>query len=73
MRRFLSRAAHSGRRVGIALAVSVLAGLTSVAATVPSAPSAGAAPTSGYWLVGTDGGIFSFGRPPSWARPAPSS
>jgi hypothetical protein len=33
-----------------------------VAATVPSAPSAAAASTSGYWLVGTDGGIFSFGK-----------
>ena len=62
MRRFFCRAARSGRRVGIALAVSVLAGLTSVAATVPSAPSAAAASTSGYWLVGTDGGIFSFGK-----------
>jgi hypothetical protein len=62
MRRFFCRAAHGGRRVGIAVAVSLLAGLTSVAATVPSAPSANAASTSGYYLVGTDGGIFSFGK-----------
>jgi hypothetical protein len=58
MRRFLCRAARNGRRVGLALSVVLLAGLTSVA-TVPSAKAA--ASTSGYWLVGTDGGIFSYG------------
>jgi hypothetical protein len=62
MRRFFCRAARGGRRVGIALVVALLAGLTSVAAGVPSAPSASALSTSGYWLVGTDGGIFSFGK-----------
>jgi hypothetical protein len=62
MRRFFRRAAHGGRRVGLALAVALLAGLTSVAASIPSAPSASALSTTGYWLVGTDGGIFSYGR-----------
>jgi hypothetical protein len=62
MRRFLSRAAHRGRRVRIALAISILAGLASVTAGAPSAQSAGPATTSGYWLVATDGGIFSFGK-----------
>jgi hypothetical protein len=62
MRRIFRRAAHGGRRVGLALAVALLAGLTSVAATVPSAPSASALSTSGYWLVGTDGGIFNYGQ-----------
>ena len=58
MRRFLCRAARNGRRVGLALTVALLAGLTSVA-TVPTAKAA--ISTSGYWLVGTDGGIFSYG------------
>jgi hypothetical protein len=62
MRRFFRRAAPGGRRVGLALAVALLAGVTSVAATIPAAPSASALTTSGYWLVGTDGGIFSYGR-----------
>ena len=62
MRRIFNRAARGRRRAGIALAVALLAGLTSVAATVPSASSASAATTTGYWLVGTDGGIFSFGK-----------
>jgi len=58
MRSFLSRAARGGRRVGIALAVTLLAGLTGVA-NIPTAKAA--IGTSGYWLVGTDGGIFSYG------------
>ncbi|HTC80093.1 MAG TPA: cadherin-like domain-containing protein [Acidimicrobiia bacterium] len=62
MRRIFRRAAHGGRRVGLALTVAVLAGLTSLVGTVPSARSASAPSTSGYWLVGTDGGIFSYGR-----------
>ncbi|HYT38902.1 MAG TPA: cadherin-like domain-containing protein, partial [Acidimicrobiia bacterium] len=62
MRRFIRRTARGGRRVGLTLAVALLAGLTSVAASIPSAPSASALSTSGYWLVGTDGGIFSYGR-----------
>ena len=63
MRRFFGRAAQRGRRVGLGLSVAVLAGLTSLVATVPYARSASApASTSGYWLVGTDGGIFSFGN-----------
>ena len=62
MRRFLFRAARRGRRVGIVLSVALLAGLTSVATGVPSARSATEPATSGYWLVGTDGGIFSFGK-----------
>src|SRR5947207_362468 len=61
MRRFIRRTARGGRRVGLTLAVALLAGLTSVAASIPSAPSASALSTSGYWLVATDGGIFSFG------------
>jgi Big-like domain-containing protein len=59
MRRFLCRAARSGRRVGLAVSLALLAGLTSVA-TVPDAKAAST--TSGYWLVGTDGGIFSYGQ-----------
>ncbi|MEW6474748.1 MAG: cadherin-like domain-containing protein [Actinomycetota bacterium] len=62
MRRFLNRAARSWRRVGIVLAVALLAGPASVAATGPTDRSAAAATTAGYWLVGTDGGIFSFGQ-----------
>ncbi|HVW33857.1 MAG TPA: Ig-like domain-containing protein [Acidimicrobiia bacterium] len=62
MRRIFRRAAHAGRRVGLAVLVSLLAGLTGVAASVSAAPPASALDTSGYWLVGTDGGIFSFGR-----------
>jgi hypothetical protein len=62
MRRFFCRAAQGGRRVGLVLVVALLAGLTSIAAGVPTAPPAAAATTSGYWLVGTDGGIFSYGR-----------
>jgi len=58
MRRFVCRAARRGRRVGLALTVSLLAGLTGVTA-VPTAKAATS--TSGYWMVGTDGGIFSFG------------
>jgi hypothetical protein len=62
MRRLFGRAAQRGRRVGLGLSVAVLAGLTSLVGTVPSARSAPPAATSGYWLVGTDGGIFSFGN-----------
>ncbi|HEY4411177.1 MAG TPA: cadherin-like domain-containing protein [Acidimicrobiia bacterium] len=61
MRRFFRRAPRGGRRVGAALAVSLLAGLTSLVAAVPSAPPASALSTSGYWLVGSDGGIFNYG------------
>jgi len=63
MRRFIGRAAQRGRRVGIGLSVAVLAGLTSLVGTVPSARSAALpSATAGYWLVGTDGGIFTFGQ-----------
>ncbi|HYH49499.1 MAG TPA: cadherin-like domain-containing protein [Acidimicrobiia bacterium] len=63
MRRFFRRLAPSRRRVGIVLAAALLAAPTSVAATTgPSERTAAAAQTSGYWLVGTDGGIFSFGK-----------
>jgi hypothetical protein len=55
----MCRAARNGRRVGLALSVALFAGLTSVA-TVPTAKAA--ISTSGYWLVGTDGGIFSYGQ-----------
>ena len=58
MRRILCRAARNGRRVGLVLSVALLAGLVSVA-TVPTAKAA--ITTTGYWLVGTDGGIFSYG------------
>ena len=62
MRRFCFRAARRGRRVGLVLTVALLAGLTSLATGVPSARSATESATSGYWLVGTDGGIFSYGK-----------
>ncbi len=58
MRRFFSR---HGRRLKLVVTVGLLAGLTSVV-TVGSAPSSAAPSTSGYWLVGTDGGIFSYGK-----------
>jgi hypothetical protein len=61
MRRFFRQAAHGRRRVGLLLAVGLLAGLT-VVTGVPYGPSASASTTSGYWLVGTDGGIFSYGK-----------
>ena len=53
----------SGRRF-VALAFSVLAVVASATtAVVLRAPErAGAAGTSGYWLVGTDGGVFTFGQ-----------
>jgi L-ascorbate metabolism protein UlaG (beta-lactamase superfamily) len=59
MRRLLCGTARRGRRVGLALSVALLAGLTGVA-TPP--PAKAATSTSGYWLVGTDGGIFSYGQ-----------
>jgi len=59
MRSWIRRAALGGRRVRVALAVSLLAGLSGVAATVPAAKAATS--TTGYYLVGTDGGIFSYG------------
>jgi hypothetical protein len=62
MRRFFGRAAQRGRRVGLGLSVAVLAGLTSLVATVPARSAAVPPGTSGYWLVGTDGGIFSYGK-----------
>jgi hypothetical protein len=64
MRRLFSRVARSRRRVGILLAATLLVGPTSVAATTgsPDRTAAAAAQTPGYWLVGTDGGIFSFGK-----------
>jgi hypothetical protein len=62
MRSVFRRAARNGRRAGLVVAVALLAGLTSIVAGVPSAPSASAQSTSGYWLVGTDGGIFSYGK-----------
>jgi hypothetical protein len=46
----------------LVLAAGLLAGVTGVVAGVPSASPASAATTSGYWLVGTDGGIFSYGK-----------
>ena len=33
-------------------------------------PAVDAGPGSGYWLVGADGGIFSFGSPSTTAPPA---
>jgi hypothetical protein len=47
------------RRSGLALSVALLAGLTGM---VTPPPAKAAASTSGYWLVGTDGGIFSYGQ-----------
>ena len=61
MPRFVRRAARSGRRVGVALVVALLAGLTGVGATTPSVRAATGVSTSGYWLLGSDGGLFSYG------------
>ena len=61
MRRIFRHAARGGRRLGALLAVSLLAGLTSVVAAVPAASPASALSTTGYWLVGSDGGIFWYG------------
>ncbi|MGH9038356.1 MAG: hypothetical protein ACRD0O_21580, partial [Acidimicrobiia bacterium] len=52
------------RRRPALLAALVAALLVSLAAGVPSlrrAQAASAAPASGYWLVASDGGLFSFG------------
>src|SRR5947208_486140 len=64
MRRIFRRAARGGRRLGAALAVSLLAGLTSVVAadrTYAIGASAVPARGRGYWRTASDGGIFSFG------------
>jgi len=62
---------HSGASIGrarargvLGLGVALLALAVSASLTlVARAPGpAGAAVTSGYWLMGTDGGVFSFGR-----------
>ncbi|HEY3240780.1 MAG TPA: hypothetical protein VGL92_14525, partial [Acidimicrobiia bacterium] len=56
---------HPQRRRLTLLAALLTALLVSVAAGVPSVrraqAAAPAAPASGYWLVASDGGLFSFG------------
>ncbi len=56
------------RRLALALLVTALPLLTlvTVAVTAPAQPAAAAAnsPTPAYWLVASDGGIFSFGGAP---------
>ncbi len=56
------------RRLVLAVLVTALPLLTlvAVAVTTPARPAAAAAPTStpAYWLVASDGGIFSFGGAP---------
>ena len=61
MRRFFRRVALRGRRVGLVLTAALLAGVGGVAG-IPAARSVAPPATSGYWLVGTDGGVFSYGR-----------
>ncbi len=54
------------RRLVLAVLVTALPLLALVAAAVitPAAPAAAAGPTPAYWLVASDGGIFSFGGAP---------
>ena len=50
------------RRVAVACAVLVCTGLTPLLSSSGAVPAAGAASApSGYWLVASDGGIFSYG------------
>jgi hypothetical protein len=51
------------RRGFVALAVVALAGLTPVLTSGVAAPAgaAGASPSTGYWMVASDGGIFAYG------------
>ena len=54
------------RRLVLAVLVAALPLLALVAAavTTPAPPAAAATPTPAYWLVASDGGIFSFGGAP---------
>jgi hypothetical protein len=54
------------RRLLLAVLATALPLLALVAAAVitPAAPAAAAGPTPAYWLVASDGGIFSFGGAP---------
>ena len=54
------------RRLALALLVTALPllALIGVAVTVGAPPAAAASTTTAYWLVATDGGIFSFGGAP---------
>jgi len=46
-----------------ALAVMTLVGSAALLLSPPTASSATARPSPGYWLVGANGGVFSFGAP----------
>jgi len=62
MRRLRHSSARTRRSVGLAFALFTLAATASTAIVVRAPQRASAASTGGYWLVGTDGGIFSFGQ-----------
>jgi hypothetical protein len=55
------RRARANRVVGVFMVITGIAGLAT-AVVVRSPETARAAVNSGYWLVGTDGGIFPFGQ-----------
>ncbi|MGH9022948.1 MAG: WD40 repeat domain-containing protein [Acidimicrobiia bacterium] len=57
---FPSLVARAQRRPVIGLLVALLAGMTPLVASLAAPAKAADAPT-GYWLVATDGGIFSYG------------
>ncbi len=54
--------ARARRYVGLMFALVALAAAATTGVIARTPERAGAALTSGYWLVGTDGGVFSFGQ-----------
>jgi hypothetical protein len=62
MRRLHRRTARARRCFGFAVALVALAATASTTVILRSPERAGAASTAGYWLVGTDGGVFNFGQ-----------
>jgi len=66
--------AHHLRLIGVAIGLGVLlstglSAVTGTAAVLP-APRASSPQSHGYWLVGSDGGVFSFGSAQFYGSPA---
>jgi hypothetical protein len=56
-----SATARSHRRIAATLALTVAAFLPGVSTARAAGTPLGAKPAAGYWMVGSDGGIFAFG------------